>query len=141
VYLPLLLVYTKIQRVKFHSFSERHLRGRVILNKPSSLVLVQRGSKCRYFSTSLRRPNETAKVSPRKPQLYDSYMDITSEVINNLLVNQGVSITSEDLEKLKNIPSVKFDLPISDKIYPSFGTPSPFSSFHAKYTSVTLHIL
>lgn len=82
---------------------------------------MQRGNKCRYFSTSLRRPSETAKESPRKPQLYDSYMDITSEVINNLLVNQGVSITTEDLDILKNIPSVKFDLPISDQIYPSFA--------------------
>lgn len=65
----------------------------------SSLELVKKGSKCRYFSTVslLRRPSETAKVFPIKPKLYDSYTDITSEVINNLLVNQGVSITSEDL--------------------------------------------
>jgi len=109
--------------------------GGFISNKPriSCFELVQRGSKCRYFSTVsfLRRRSDTdtARVSPIKHKLYDSYMDITSEVINNLLVNQGVSITSEDLEKLKNIPSVKFDLPISDKIYPSFGTPSPFFLF------------
>lgn len=62
-------------------------------------------------------------------KLYDIYQDITFEVINNLLVNQGVSITPEILEKIKSIPSVKFYLPISDQIYPSLaalvGRPQP----------------
>lgn len=46
-------------------------------------------------------------VSPIKHQLYDRYMDIilfSREIISGL---PGVSITSEDLEKLQNIPSVK----------------------------------
>lgn len=46
--------------------------------------------------------------------LYGSYKDITKEVINNILANQGVSITQEELDKLKSIPGVKFDLPLND---------------------------
>ena len=53
-------------------------------------------------------------------KLYDNYQDITSEIINNLLVNQDVSITEEELEKLKAIPGVKFDLPLSDETYRAF---------------------
>jgi len=37
-----------------------------------------------------------------------------------MLLNQGVSITYSEVEKLKNIPGVKFDLPINDQTYPSF---------------------
>jgi hypothetical protein len=37
----------------------------------------------------------------------------TSEIINNVLFNQKVSISQEELNKLLNLPKVKFDLPIS----------------------------
>ena len=47
-------------------------------------------------------------------QLFDKYEDITSEVINKLLVNQHVYITQGELEKLKSIPSVKYNLPLND---------------------------
>ena len=47
--------------------------------------------------------------------LYESYDDITSETLNILLANQGVSITQAKLDKLKNIPSVKFNLPLNDQ--------------------------
>jgi len=45
---------------------------------------------------------------------------VTSRDINEMLHNQGVSITDSELDKLKNIPGVKFDLPINDQTYPSF---------------------
>lgn len=47
-------------------------------------------------------------------QLFYNYEGITSEVINKLLVNQSVYITQEELEKLKSIPGVKYNLPLND---------------------------
>lgn len=46
--------------------------------------------------------------------------EITSDVLNKLLVNHQVSITQEDLNKIKTIPGVKFDLPLNDQTYPAF---------------------
>lgn len=44
-----------------------------------------------------------------------------------MLISQGVSITQEELDQLKAIPGVKFDLPFNDQTYPTFanlvGTP------------------
>lgn len=37
--------------------------------------------------------------------IYDNYESITSEVLNNLLVKQQVSITQVELERLKKIPA------------------------------------
>jgi hypothetical protein len=31
------------------------------------------------------------------------------------LINQGVTITEDELNKLKNIPGVKFDLPLNNE--------------------------
>jgi len=53
-------------------------------------------------------------------KIYHKNHKITSEVINNLLVNQGVSISQEDLDKLKSIPGVKFDLPLNDETFTAF---------------------
>jgi len=53
-------------------------------------------------------------------QLFDNYGMITSEVINKTLVNQLVSITQEVLDKLKDIPGVKFDLPLNDETTRAF---------------------
>lgn len=53
-------------------------------------------------------------------KFYDDYSNITSETLNKLLVNQQVSITQVEQDKLKNIPGVKFDLPFNDQTYPSF---------------------
>lgn len=36
------------------------------------------------------------------------------------MANQNVSITATELEKIKNIPGVRFDLPLNDQTYPSF---------------------
>jgi hypothetical protein len=62
----------------------------------------------RYYSTSTRQIT------------FDNYKDITSEVLNNLLSNQEVTITEEKLTKLKNIPGVRFDLPFTDQTYSSY---------------------
>jgi len=37
------------------------------------------------------------------------------DVLNKILANQQVSISQEDLDKLKDIPGVKFDFPIDNK--------------------------
>ena len=44
----------------------------------------------------------------------------TSEIINNVLLNQKVSISQEELNKLLNLPKVKFDLPITKETYSAF---------------------
>jgi hypothetical protein len=62
-----------------------------------SLLFLMRNRK-RFFGTN----------SPS--QLFDK--DITSEIINKELVNQQVFITQEELDKLKAILGVKFDLPL-----------------------------
>lgn len=51
---------------------------------------------------------------------FDNYDDITSEVLNNLLRNQQVSITEEELARLRAISGVRFDLPLNDQTYPSY---------------------
>lgn len=51
-----------------------------------------------------------------------SYRDVTKEEINKLLENQGVSISEEELKKLKSISGVRFDLPINDQTKGAFGS-------------------
>lgn len=53
-------------------------------------------------------------------QLFNSYEEITSEVINKILVNQQVYISPEELDKLKGIAGVKFDLPLNDETTRAF---------------------
>jgi hypothetical protein len=43
----------------------------------------------------------------------------TSKIINNVLLNQKVSISQEELDKLLNLSKVKFDLPITKETYPA----------------------
>lgn len=43
----------------------------------------------------------------------------TNKIINNVLLNQKVSISQEELDKLLNLSKVKFDLPITKEIYPA----------------------
>lgn len=52
--------------------------------------------------------------------LYDNYEDITNEVINKLLVNQKISISQEELNKLKIITSVKFYMPLNKETLHAF---------------------
>lgn len=53
-------------------------------------------------------------------KLHDDYRNITSGTLNKVLANQGVSITQDELDRLKDIPGVKFDLPINDQTYRAF---------------------
>lgn len=62
----------------------------------------------------------TSFIYYSKIKFYDEYSDITGEVINKLLANQEITITQIELNKLKKIPGVMFDLPFNDQIYPSF---------------------
>lgn len=52
--------------------------------------------------------------------LFDNYLDINSKVLNDITANQKVSITQADLDKIKTIPGVRFDLPLTDQTYPAF---------------------
>jgi hypothetical protein len=47
-------------------------------------------------------------------------VEITSDVVNKILANQQVSISQEDLDKLKGISGVKFDLPLNDETFFEF---------------------
>ena len=44
---------------------------------------------------------------------------INSEVINSVLLTQKMAIPQKELDKLLNLPSVKFDLPITDETHSS----------------------
>jgi len=46
-------------------------------------------------------------------KIYDDFKNISSDTLNKLLINQGVSITQDKLTKLISIPGVKFDLPLN----------------------------
>lgn len=50
-------------------------------------------------------------------KVYEEFQDINCDRLNKLLANQGVSITQDMLNKLINIPGVKFDLPLNDQTY------------------------
>jgi hypothetical protein len=79
-----------------------------VIIRDSSLRYGNKSSKVRFYSTT---PNKT---------VYKDFKDITVDVLNNLLKNQKVSITEAELAKLKNIPGVRFKLPLNDQTYPSF---------------------
>lgn len=50
----------------------------------------------------------------------DDYNKITADYINKLVANQGVSLTQIELDKLKEIPGVTFDLPLNDQTIEAF---------------------
>jgi hypothetical protein len=79
-----------------------------VIIRDLSLRYGNKSSKVRFYSTT---PNNT---------VYKDFKDITVDVINNLLKNQKVSITEAELARLKNIPGVRFKLPLNDQTYPSF---------------------
>lgn len=79
-----------------------------VIIRDSSLRYRNKSSKVRFYSTT---PNKT---------VYKDFKDITVDVLNNLLKNPKVSITEAELARLKNIPSVIFNLPLNDQTYPSF---------------------
>jgi hypothetical protein len=49
----------------------------------------------------------------------NNHSHITSEVINKVLTNKGVSITQKELNILLNIKGVTFDLPFNSKTFPA----------------------
>lgn len=63
-----------------------------------------------------------SKIVNRKFILYKNFKEITSSLINRLLVNQNVSISQNELNILINLPKVKFTLPFNDSTYHSFIT-------------------
>lgn len=64
-------------------------------------------------SSNTYRPTDLVNEHIKKGNL------TTSENINNVLLNQKVSISQEELDKLLNLSKVKFDLPITKQIYPA----------------------
>jgi len=83
-------------------------------------VAIYRPSGPKVFRSPYCYPFPTFKryfsSSPRKVT-HSNYDYITSEVLNDLLANQQVSITQAELDKLKALPGVKFDLPLNDQTY------------------------
>jgi hypothetical protein len=79
-------------------------QARTSLGCPQSSLRLIRDSKKRINNTSgVLDQRRTYSNLP----IYDNYESITSEVLNNLLVKQQVSITQVELERLKKIPALK----------------------------------
>ena len=66
-----------------------------------------------YNSSNIYRPTDLVNEHIKKGNI------TTSEIINNVLLNQKVSISQEELDKLLNLPKVKFNLPITKETYPA----------------------
>jgi len=64
-------------------------------------------------SSNTYRPTDLVNEHIKKGNL------TTSEIINNVLLNQKVSISQKKLDKLLNLSKVKFDLPITKETYPA----------------------
>lgn len=74
------------------------------------------------FESSLTRSNkEIREYRPNSLAIehINSGTPTTSEVINSVLLNQKVSITQEELDRLLALPTVNFDLPIADQTFPA----------------------
>jgi hypothetical protein len=59
-------------------------------------------------------------INSLPPRSINSNNIITSDNINALLVNQEVSISQKELDKLLEIKGVSFELPLSDQTYPAY---------------------
>lgn len=77
--------------------------GRLPRNKKIPFSFRSPSSKVRFYST---KPNKTT---------FKNSKDITADVINKLLKNQGVCITEAELARIKSIPGVRFNLPLNDQ--------------------------
>lgn len=71
--------------------------------------------------------NNDVKLKLYRPEILalqyiESKEPITSNEINSLLLNQNVSITQEELDKLLKLPAVEFNLPIENHTYASFAS-------------------
>ena len=73
------------------------------------------------FESNLTKPKgKRVKYRPNSLALehINSCNPTNSEVINSVLLNQKVSISQKELDTLLSLPSVNFDLPITDKTPP-----------------------
>jgi hypothetical protein len=73
-----------------------------------------------YLGVSVNKYRYYGSLSPQ-PVLFDNYQDITSKVINDKLVNQKITITQADLDAIKKITGVKFNLPLTSETYAAFS--------------------
>lgn len=71
------------------------------------------------FESSLTRSNRNYRPNTMVLEHINKGNPTTSEVINSVLLNQKVYITQQELDELLSLPSVKFDLPITDQTYPA----------------------
>ena len=78
--------------------------------------LLHSSSSLSFSDCNCQRPYGTSPCF----QLFESYEEITSYVVNKILGNQQVSISQEDLDKLKGIPGVNFYLPLNDETFFEF---------------------
>jgi hypothetical protein len=88
--------------------------GFVKASKGSFSLLIIRNTQTRHIHNSkIYRPFSLVQehIAKGKP--------INSVIINSVLLNQKVAIFQKELDELLNLPSVKFDLPITDETYPS----------------------
>jgi len=74
------------------------------------------------FKSSVAISNKEYRPNSLAIEHLNSDNPTTSEVINSVLLNQKISITQEELEKLLSLPGVKFDLPLTDNTYPALLT-------------------
>lgn len=119
-----------INKVEFTSTKRQYIE-RVILgfNKRPNLKVFN--LKCSYSShLNWLARSESSLTIPRKERMeyrpnslalehINSGNPTTSEVINSVLLNQKVSITQEELDRLLAFPTVNFCLPIFDQTYPA----------------------
>lgn len=107
-------VLTNINKASFMGFNKRPLGC-------ASGAYVTIGDKLKFFrfksestlSNKNYRPNTIALQHINNGNL------TTSEIVNSVLLNQNISITSKELNDLLSLPWVNFDLPITDQTYPA----------------------
>jgi len=72
------------------------------------------------------------------PVLFDNYEEITSKVINEKLISQKITITQADLDLIKSIPGVKFNLPLTNETSTAFR--GLVGRFGSKYRKAGIYI-
>lgn len=119
-----------VSKVEFTSTKRQYVRKIIIcFNKRPNIAKFNINCSCFDQSNRLYRfkSNLTIpkinKIEYRPNSLalehINSCNPTTSEVINSMLLNQKVSISQKELDALLSLPSVNFDLPITDQTYPS----------------------
>lgn len=118
-----------VSKVEFTSTTKQYVRkGFLGFNKRPCLDMLN--INCYYsgqlkglsrFESNLTINRERIEYRPNFLALehINSGNLTTSEVINSVLLNQKVSISQEKLDVLLSLPSVNFDLPITDQTYPA----------------------